>query len=215
MNTSLLKTALWALMSLLAVTAQAQIGYQVALLNKATGEARAHVTVSAQVSITNAQNETLYSGTQQATTNDFGILSLTVGNENTFRDVDFSKLPFFISVSVDGTLIGKSQILHVPVAEAAKTLVPTVDKELLCNTAWRIYTEKATEEYYDIYRFSSNNTFTSESYYNYGSDGRLVLSTSVSGRYEITGNTIYLYYSTSKLDIARFINNKLYMTTPY
>ena len=187
---------------------QAQIGYQVALLNKATGEARAHVTVSAQVSITNAQNETLYSGTQQATTNDFGILSLTVGNENTFRDVDFSKLPFFISVSVDGTLIGKSQILHVPVAEAAKTLVPTVDKDLLCSRAWTTgRNNDISEGTYNRYSFSSNNVFVFNEYYNN------TLESTSNGYYKIIGNNIYLYFSnSSNMQVGHIYNNKLYLT---
>ena len=54
-----------------AATAQAQIGYQVSLLNTATGEPRANVTVSAEVTITDSEGNTIHTGTQQATTNDF------------------------------------------------------------------------------------------------------------------------------------------------
>ena len=88
----------------ISATAQAQIGYQVSLLNTATGEPRANVTVNAQVTITDSQNNTIYSGSQQATTNDFGVLSLAVGDASTFANADTGKMPFFISVSVDGTL---------------------------------------------------------------------------------------------------------------
>lgn len=98
----------------------AQIGYQVSLLNSATGEPRAGETVNVSITLTNSANATIYSQTQSATTNDFGILSLAIGNANTFNNVDWSKLPFFISAYVDGKLIGRSQILTVPVAEYAK-----------------------------------------------------------------------------------------------
>ena len=112
----------------------AQIGYQVSLLNASTGEPRANVSVEAEVTITNSDDEEIYKGTQRATSNDFGVIQLTVGNQSTFKDVDWSKLPFFIEVSVDGTVIGKSQILTVPIAEAAKYLAPGIDIEDLVGT---------------------------------------------------------------------------------
>ena len=105
----------------------AQIGYQVSLLNKTTGKPRANVTVDAEVTITNSDDEEIYKGTQRATSNDLGVVQLKVGNQGTFKDVNWNKLPFFIEVSVDGTVIGKSQILTVPIAEAAKYLAPGID----------------------------------------------------------------------------------------
>ena len=119
---------------LLHVDMQAQIGYQVSLLNSATGEPRANVLVEAEVTITNSDDEEIYKGTQRATSNDFGVIQLTVGNQSTFKDVDWSKLPFFIEVSVAGTVIGKSQILTVPIAEAAKYLAPGIDIDDLVGT---------------------------------------------------------------------------------
>lgn len=119
---------------LLHIEMQAQIGYQVSLLNSATGEPRANVLVEAEVTITNSDDEEIYKGTQRATSNDFGVIQLTVGNQSTFKDVDWSKLPFFIEVSVDGTVIGKSQILTVPIAEAAKYLAPGIDIDDLVGT---------------------------------------------------------------------------------
>ena len=105
---------------LLSVAAQAQIGYQVTLLNTATGEPRANETVNMTVVITNSAGTTICSETKSATTNDFGILSVAVGNADTFANADWSKLPFFISATVDNVMIGKSQLLSVPVAEHAK-----------------------------------------------------------------------------------------------
>ena len=112
----------------------AQIGYQVSLLNKTTGKPRANVTVDAEVTITNSDDEEIYKGTQRATSNDLGVVQLKVGNQGTFKDVNWNKLPFFIEVSVDGTVIGKSQILTVPIAEAAKYLAPGIDIDDLVGT---------------------------------------------------------------------------------
>ena len=113
---------------------KAQIGYQVSLLNTATGEPQANKTVNVNIAIRNTENEVIHTEIQTATTNDFGILSLSVGNEDTFKDADWNKLPFYISVSADGTLIGKSQILTVPVAEYAKTAGPVLTKEMVVGT---------------------------------------------------------------------------------
>jgi len=104
--------------------AKAQIGYQVSLLNTATGEARANETVTVTVSLSNSAGEIFYSETKQSTTNDFGVLSLTVGNVDTFKNVDLSKMPFYIEVTANGVMIGKSQMLSVPVAEVARQMAP-------------------------------------------------------------------------------------------
>ncbi len=117
---------------------QAQLAYQVSLLNTATGEARANVTVNAKVTITNSANEQIYTTTQTGTTNDMGVLQLVVGDANTFKGIDTGKLPLFIEVSVDGVTVGKSQILTVPVAEIANTLKSSFTKEDLIGT-WLAY----------------------------------------------------------------------------
>ena len=169
----------------LAATAQAQIGYQVSLLNTATGEPRANVTVNAQVTITDSQNNTIYSGSQQATTNDFGVLSLAVGDANTFANADTGKMPFFISVSVDGTLIGRSQILNVPVAEVANRLKSSFTKEDLVGTwVW--------EDEYDryMYIFNADNTLI----YQHTDHGGYTSTTEYF--YEIDGNSIIAYQAT-------------------
>ena len=190
---SKINASLFAAFALAAIstTAQAQVGYQVSLLNAATGEPRANVTVNAQVTITDSQDSTIYSGSQQATTNDFGVLSLAVGDASTFANADTGKMPFFISVSVDGTLIGRSQILTVPVAEVANKLKSSFTKEDLVGT-W-VYRfihpdpELSYQNYTDIFIFSPNGTFeaqtiTPSSQYN------------DHGEYEIKGDVIVLYY---------------------
>lgn len=105
---------------MIATVSFAQIGYQVSLLDNATGEPRANETVSCNVELTNSEGGTIYSGTQTVTSNEFGVLSLTIGSSSMFKDMDWTKLPLYVSVTVDGKLIGRSQVLSVPVAEYAK-----------------------------------------------------------------------------------------------
>ena len=161
--------------------ARAQVGYQVSLLNTATGEPRANVTVNAQVTITDSQNKTIYNGTQKATSNDFGVLSLTVGDANTFVESGTSKWPLFISVTVDGTLIGKSQILSVPIAEVANNLKSSFTKEDLIGTwVYYDYDGNISEKYIFKENGEVENVYVLGEYH-------------YKGEYEIVGNNIYLF----------------------
>ena len=180
---------------LLHIEMQAQIGYQVSLLNSATGEPRANVLVEAEVTITNSDDEEIYKGTQRATSNDFGVIQLTVGNQSTFKDVDWSKLPFFIEVSVDGTVIGKSQILTVPIAEAAKYLAPGIGIDELVGT-WTYYSKRSEE----LYSLTFNNNCSGVRKTSYDEEGF---------SYEIVGNDILIYKSDS-MSRFRYHNGKLY-----
>lgn len=195
------------------VSANAQIGYQVSLLNSATGEPRSNETVSANIVITDAQNKTVYSTTQSATTNDFGILSFVVGNADTFKDVAIGRLPLYISVTVGGTLIGKSQILNVPVAEVANTLKSDFTLEELCGKEWIV--EDDDYEGYGV-TFHTNGTCIYRWFWGTGNDR----DTFYNGTYEIVGNTIYVYINMASnyyyvgvrnhLIVFRFYNSKLH-----
>lgn len=148
------------LLSIFCVTLYAQIGYQVALLNHANGEPRRNEMVSIKVDITDSADHVIYSQTQNATTNDFGLVSLNIGNETTFRDVDWSKLPLFISATVDGVMVGKSQILNVPVAEyalKAKELDGSITASNIIGT-WRYKYDGYEQDYYEI-TFDENGIF--------------------------------------------------------
>ena len=184
--------------------AQAQIGYQVSLLNTATGEPRANVTVNAQVTITDSQDNTIYSGSQQATTNDFGVLSLAVGDDSTFANADTGKMPLFISVSVDGTLVGRSQILNVPGAEVANRLKSSFTKEDLVGT-WVYKHEDPVydHDYTQYYKFSRNGTFVFEYLGPKGDDSSL-------GEFEIAGNDIHLYYYSKGKETLRWYKSRIY-----
>lgn len=187
---------------LLHIEMQAQIGYQVSLLNSATGEPRVNVSVEAEVTITNSDDEEIYKGTQRATSNDFGVIQLTVGNQSTFKDVDWSKLPFFIEVSVDGTVIGKSQILTVPIAEAAKYLAPGIDIEDLVGT-WSF----GDGDYVRQIVFSRDGKgIRSEKKGNYVD--------SVDFSYDIEGKNIYVC-SNIELETLHYQNGALYGDVKY
>ncbi len=174
----------------LAVPIRAQIGYQVSLLNRATGEPRANITVNATVTITDVKGGTVFTGTQRATSNDFGVLSLVVGDANTFQNVDTGKLPLYISVSVDGVLIGKTQILNVPVAEIANRVKSSFTKEDLVGT-WKEHDSLDYKNY--TYIFNSDGTMKGRCYDR--NTGQQYLDLSFYATYEIDGNNIYVFVS--------------------
>ena len=127
----------------IALGLNAQIGYQVSLLDAATGQPRADETVSVKVEITDSSGSLICSETKSATSDDFGVLSLTIGNTSTFENADWSKLPFYISATVDDVLLGRSQILNVPVAEYAKR-TDSLDKKTIIGKSWS-FTDTGTE----------------------------------------------------------------------
>lgn len=188
------KTLLGILVCLFFSVAQAQIGYQVALLNSATGEPRANETVKADVTITDSQNGIVCSETQTITSNDFGILSFTVGKADTFMDVAIGKLPMSIAVTVDGVLIGKSQILNVPVAEVANTLKSDFTLDELCGKKWNVGKEKGDEGDLSLI-FGKDGSCTLENFY-----------TCRKMNYTIEGNMIYLYGRLEYEDNNRYYN---------
>ena len=176
--------------------AKAQIGYQISLLNTATGEPRANETVMVTVSLSNSEGKGFYSETKSATTNDFGVLSLSVGNADTFKEVDLTKMPFFIEASANGVMIGKSQILSVPVAEVAKRLAPTLTEEELCSRTW---SPNASGLIKNRFTFSRSGTCVIENGY----------PTPTQGEYKIEGNVVYVLLSGDS-KILYYYNGVLY-----
>lgn len=169
---------------LLSVAAHAQIGYQVTLLNSADGTPRANEIVSVTVKITNKEGKVICESTSNETTDKFGLLSLSVGDSSTFDNVDFTKSPFFIEATVDSIIVGRTQILSVPIAEYAKrTGALTVEK--LCSKDW--WTNKGSIDSYH-WHFSPNGKFTMTYYY----DSKP--STQYIGTYVIYENHVYAEY---------------------
>ena len=179
-----------------ALSANAQIGYQVSLLDNATGEPRADETVTVAIAITDSNGKAICSERKSATTNDFGVLSLTVGNSSTFTDADWSALPFFISATVDGTLIGRSQILNVPVAEYAKQ-TGVLTKEILKSKTW--YQNGYKDRYYTF----SDDTVTFHEIDDYEHN-------SWKHKYQIDGNNVFMIESVSIFELFIYSDNKLF-----
>lgn len=190
------------ILSCIPTMGSAQIGYQVSLLNTATGEPRANVTVNARVKITDSKDNILFSGTQQATSNDFGVLQLTVGDADTFSKADTGNMPFFISVTVDGMLIGKSQILSVPVAEVANKLKSSFTIDDLLGT-WGNVNDNYNAKNSRMYVFYKNGTVD---YIEKEYDGTYTDSYN----YEIDGNNIYIYDNHGLQSRIRFIKGAIY-----
>jgi hypothetical protein len=110
--------------------------------------------------------------------------------------------PFFISISVDGVLIGKSQILNVPVAEAAKKLIPKITKEELCRETYRIDSRYSSSV---VFSFSNNDTYECQHFYN------SELTSIEQGFYEIEGNWIILYPNNiGEFYSVRFYNGQIW-----
>ena len=143
--------------------ASAQIGYQVAVVDQTTGEPKVNASVSVTVAISDNSGAEIIRTTQSATTNDFGVVSLQIGNESTFADADWSKLPLWISATVDGVSLGKTQILTVPVAEYAKRTGQLTAKKLVGK-----WTCKTDNGYTITSEFSSSGSYT-ETYMHDGS----------------------------------------------
>ena len=190
-----IKLILTVVISVCGLQVNAQIGYQVSLLNSATGEPRSNETVRVEIEITDSKGKSICKEEQSTTTNDFGILSLQVGNANTFAEADWSQLPFFVSATVDGVMIGKSQILNVPVAEAAKTIID-VAPELICKT-WKCVYYDSDARYKEtlltrVLSLTVNKTFTYEVSVSIG--GCIGIDHFVLvGKYLTLGNVIHLY----------------------
>lgn len=170
------KIMLFIVVMMCSLSASAQIGYQVSVLDQATGEPRANENVSVLIELTNSAGDVILAESKAAVTNDFGVVSLQVGSESTFDGMDWGKLPLFISATVDGVLIGKSQVLTVPVAEYAKK-TGALTEEILCGKTWTHTGEYSTTSC----TFSRNGTFS----FNKSSG-------SVSGTYDIDGNSVFL-----------------------
>lgn len=162
------------------VSAWAQIGYQVSLLNRATGEPRANETVSVTVVISDSRDKEIYNETTTVTTNDFGVLSLSVGNATTFADVDWNYMPLYILATVDDVLVGRSQILSVPVAEHAKHY-GVLTSEILQSKTWEFRTD------YTSSSLSFGESTMTQTYTEYGSG---TMTITYSGSFYIDGNTI-------------------------
>lgn len=179
----------------------AQIGYQVSLLNSATGEPKAFTTVDAQVILTNSSSETIFTTTQSVTSNDFGVISLSIGDDDTFKNMDWNKLPFFISVKIDNILIAKSQILSVPIAEYAKSSGGCLTKEILLKNKW------INKEFNNQYLVANNTLSFNDDRWTKIRETQYDTYTDT-GIYEIINGKLYIFHDDYTCNIIEFIPTK-------
>ena len=96
-----------------------------AVLRDATGNVEVSKSVSIEISILqgSATGNSVYAETHNVSTNAFGLINLEIGSKDltTFSSIDWANGPFFIKISVDGVLLGTSELLSVPFAMYAKT----------------------------------------------------------------------------------------------
>ncbi len=198
-----MRNVVTSLLLFFANTAFSQIGYQVSLLNSATGQPRAGETVTVDITLTDCENVEVYTTQQKVTSNDFGVLSLSVGDTQTFDELDWNKLPLYIEVSIDGVLIAKSQVLSVPVAEYAKKSGFVLTKELLISKEWSCSIGKNVF----VFNYYEDGTYT----YTYTFDG---MSGSESGSYYINNNIVYAFPGGYDSVILHYIPSKKCLTFP-
>lgn len=167
---------IFVLLMAMAITAHCQVGYQVSLLDTKTGEPRTNEKVSVTITISDSKGNTICDEKKTVTSDAFGVLSMTVGNNNTFANVNWQNLPLKISATVDGILIGSSDILTVPVAEYAKR-TGVLTPEILNGMTVTMYDDCTLT-------FSANGiALYDDSDPNY----------SCRCRFEIDGNNVYVY----------------------
>jgi hypothetical protein len=93
-----------------------------AVLRDGSGNIKVNTSASIGISIlqTSASGTVVYSETQSATTNAYGIVNLNLGSgtvvTGTFAGIDWSAGPYFVKISVDGNEMGTTQLLSVPYA---------------------------------------------------------------------------------------------------
>jgi uncharacterized protein (TIGR02145 family) len=93
------------------------------IVRDAEGNIRASVNLVIEIAILqmNANGLQVYSESHDTVTNEFGLVNLLIGSKNTveFSNIDWSNGPYFVKISVDGIVMGTSQLLSVPYAKYA------------------------------------------------------------------------------------------------
>lgn len=115
--------AIAAFSALLLSQAPQALSYQ-AILRNSDGTIKTNETVSLQISIVDQSDSSAYLEVHDTTTSEFGLVNLIIGEGTTSDNlslVDWESGPYFIELTVNGTLMGSSPLLSVPYALHAKT----------------------------------------------------------------------------------------------
>lgn len=94
-----------------------------AILRDDSGQIIAAESVTLQIDIlrNSSEGEMVFSETHHTETNDFGLVVLEIGSVESLEGIDWADHPHFISISVNGMLMGTQQLLSVPFALHATT----------------------------------------------------------------------------------------------
>ena len=90
-----------------------------AILRNADGTIKENETISLQIRIVDDQGNASYLEIHNATTNEFGLVNLVIGEGTTSDDlstIDWTNGPYFLEITLNGTTLGTSQLLSVPYA---------------------------------------------------------------------------------------------------
>lgn len=108
-----------------------QFKYQ-ALLRNADGTPIATQSISVNISILQGDAETgsiVFSETHNTQTSSTGLINLNIGSMNDLSSIDWSSDNYHVQISVDGTIMGTSQLLSVPYALHAETVTDADDAD--------------------------------------------------------------------------------------
>jgi uncharacterized protein (TIGR02145 family)/uncharacterized repeat protein (TIGR02543 family) len=106
------------------VLAQSPLAFNYqAILRDADGIVISSQNVSLEIAIRkgSASGTIVFSETHNTSTNEFGLVNLQIGSIQSLAGVNFSEDSYFLEMSVNGTVMGSSQLLSVPFAIHANT----------------------------------------------------------------------------------------------
>lgn len=145
-----------------------------AILRNAEGVALTNESVNIGISIlqSSGTGTLVFSESHDVVTNDLGLIQLEIGSElngvGTLEAVDWSTGFYFIQISIDGTVMGTTQLLSVPYAMRAKLAenVQSFDYEALSNAPdFSNFDQDASDDFDGDYNNLSNLPYLFDGYY--------------------------------------------------
>ncbi len=126
MRKTILSLLLFVFAAIAAAQSPTSFNYQ-AVLRDDAGEPIAYEAVSVEIAILKGSLEgtEVFSEVHNTQTNEFGLINLQVGSVSSLEDIAWGEDLYFIRVSLDGDVMGASQLLNVPYALHAKTSADT------------------------------------------------------------------------------------------
>ena len=122
MRKTILSLLLFVFAAITAAQSPTSFNYQ-AVLRDDAGEPIASEAVSVEIAILmgSAEGTEVFSEVHNTQTNEFGLINLQVGSVSSLENVAWGEDLYFIRVSLDGNVMGTSQLLSVPYALHANT----------------------------------------------------------------------------------------------